>query len=164
MSVSILLIHLLSVWLSCSFPSCARCLYFLPVSFVLSRCSSREILSPSAYCWCPLCSLILTLFPHSALHLPSSTFPHAILHSSCVTCHCHSFYLYPHSLSPDRAFLPDSPLLSPSLTHSSRCLSPQDSTGSMGSAELIGIKELDDLSQEIAQLQRWAPAPWAAGR
>ncbi|XP_034558463.1 epidermal growth factor receptor substrate 15-like 1 isoform X5 [Notolabrus celidotus] len=30
----------------------------------------------------------------------------------------------------------------------------QDSTGSAGSAELIGIKELDDLSQEIAQLQR----------
>ncbi|XP_034558462.1 epidermal growth factor receptor substrate 15-like 1 isoform X4 [Notolabrus celidotus] len=30
----------------------------------------------------------------------------------------------------------------------------RDSTGSAGSAELIGIKELDDLSQEIAQLQR----------
>ncbi|XP_076004376.1 epidermal growth factor receptor substrate 15-like 1 isoform X2 [Genypterus blacodes] len=30
----------------------------------------------------------------------------------------------------------------------------RDSTGSMGSAELTGLKELDDLSQEIAQLQR----------
>ncbi|XP_033506071.2 epidermal growth factor receptor substrate 15-like 1 isoform X3 [Epinephelus lanceolatus] len=30
----------------------------------------------------------------------------------------------------------------------------RDSTSSTGSAELIGIKELDDLSQEIAQLQR----------
>ncbi|XP_023281121.1 epidermal growth factor receptor substrate 15-like 1 isoform X3 [Seriola lalandi dorsalis] len=30
----------------------------------------------------------------------------------------------------------------------------RDSTGSTGSAELTGIKELDDLSQEIAQLQR----------
>uniref|UniRef100_A0A3B5ABF6 Epidermal growth factor receptor substrate 15-like 1 n=1 Tax=Stegastes partitus TaxID=144197 RepID=A0A3B5ABF6_9TELE len=33
-------------------------------------------------------------------------------------------------------------------------LTPFDSTSSTGSAELTGIKELDDLSQEIAQLQR----------
>lgn len=30
----------------------------------------------------------------------------------------------------------------------------QDSSSSVGSGEFTGIKELDDLSQEIAQLQR----------
>lgn len=43
------------------------------------------------------------------------------------------------------------------------CLSPQDSLSSTGPAELTGIKELDDLSQEIAQLERWAPEPWVTG-
>lgn len=41
-------------------------------------------------------------------------------------------------------------------------VSPQDSSSSAGSSELTGIKELDDLSQEIAQLQRWDPALRAA--
>ena len=34
------------------------------------------------------------------------------------------------------------------------CLSLQDSSSSVGSGEFTGIKDLDDLSQEIAQLQR----------
>lgn len=33
------------------------------------------------------------------------------------------------------------------------CL-PQDGAGSLGSGELTGVKELDDISQEISQLQR----------
>lgn len=33
---------------------------------------------------------------------------------------------------------------------------PQDSTSSLGSGEFTGVKELDDISQEIAQLQRCA--------
>lgn len=31
----------------------------------------------------------------------------------------------------------------------------QDSASSVGSGEFTGLKELDDISQEIAQLQRW---------
>lgn len=66
-------------------------------------------------------------------------------------------------LSPPGALLlstPPSVLLSS--FHIRLHVSPQDSTSSAGSAELTGIKELDDLSQEIAQLQRWAPALRAA--
>lgn len=36
----------------------------------------------------------------------------------------------------------------------SLCLCLQDSASSMGSGEFTGIKELDELSHEIAQLQR----------
>lgn len=46
-------------------------------------------------------------------------------------------------------FLPSSPALS-----LFRFLSLQDSSSSVGSGEFTGIKELDDISQEIAQLQR----------
>ena len=44
----------------------------------------------------------------------------------------------------------------------------QDSSSSVGSGEFTGIKELDDISQEIAQLQRYvrgfSPAPTARCR
>ncbi|XP_061587698.1 epidermal growth factor receptor substrate 15-like 1 isoform X2 [Cololabis saira] len=51
----------------------------------------------------------------------------------------------PSSLTPD--------MIPPSERTAASALS-FDSTSSTGSAELMGIKELDDLSQEIAQLQR----------
>ncbi|KAM6919706.1 epidermal growth factor receptor substrate 15-like 1 isoform 2-T2 [Lycodopsis pacificus] len=51
----------------------------------------------------------------------------------------------PSSLTPD--------MIPPSERTAASAAGP-DSTGSTGSVELTGIKELDDLSQEIAQLQR----------
>ncbi|XP_070774464.1 epidermal growth factor receptor substrate 15-like 1 [Enoplosus armatus] len=54
-------------------------------------------------------------------------------------------------IDPPSALTPD--MIPPSERTAASAASP-DSTSSTGSAELTGIKELDDLSQEIAQLQR----------
>ncbi|XP_078029201.1 epidermal growth factor receptor substrate 15-like 1 isoform X5 [Epinephelus lanceolatus] len=54
-------------------------------------------------------------------------------------------------IDPPSTLTPD--MIPPSERTAASVASP-DSTSSTGSAELIGIKELDDLSQEIAQLQR----------
>ncbi|KAM4605454.1 epidermal growth factor receptor substrate 15-like 1 isoform 2-T2 [Polymixia lowei] len=54
-------------------------------------------------------------------------------------------------LDPPQSLTPD--MIPPSERTAASAAGP-DSTSSTGSAELTGIKELDDLSQEIAQLQR----------
>lgn len=141
-------LHPRIVWISGSLPRCARCLCFLPVSFVLldisvgsSSVPLRTSHVPSALPLSPVCPP----FPSRMFSLMSFSHP-----SPCPTFRGQSCRPFPHRSS---SYLLGQ--LSFSLTHlCHQCLSPQDSASSTGSAELTGIKELDDLSQEIAQLQR----------
>lgn len=133
---------------SCSLPSCARWLCFLPVSFVLLDVSAWSSSLPLRSIYVP--SSLSPFF----FYFLSPLCPH-LFHIQCRPCPtCYvatlTFCLFRHTSSPTFFFS-----LASRLSHSSRlCVSPQDSTSSTGSAELTGIKELDDLSQEIAQLQR----------
>lgn len=106
--------HSCIVWITCPLPSCARCLYFLPVSFVLSDVSAGSSSPPSAYHSCPLSSPFCPLSP-SLVPSFSRPFP-------CLTCH--SCRLCSHLLSPSphhpSYFLTQTLLLSPlSLTRPS---------------------------------------------
>lgn len=60
--------HPYIVWSSCSLSSCARCLCFLPVSFVLLDVSAGSSSCPPVHHSCPLCSrppfCPLSLFEH----------------------------------------------------------------------------------------------------
>ena len=146
--------HSCIVWNCCPLSNCARCLYFLPVSFVLLDVSAGSSSLPLHTMHVPS-ALALFFVPSPYLnispHIPSSHLFHPLptpalsllssLLSPCVTL---------TSTFHRTLLLPPLSLLSPVCL----CLSPQDSTSSTGSAELTGIKELDDLSQEIAQLQR----------
>lgn len=130
--------HSCIVWNSCSLPSCARCLCFLPVSFVLLDVSAgssslplRTIHVPSALFLPPFFvpSPDFNIFPL----VPS--FSHPFRPFPCPTCRCHSCRLCSHLLSPS----PPQP--SNSLTHLS-----------------LSLHSLSHSSVSVSRL-RTAPAP-----
>lgn len=132
--------------------SCVICLNFLPVSFVQrDRFGGRVSLHHGR----PLCSPLF-----SAQIVPFGEFS-ALPATLCASISFLSspplsvFVIRPltsRGSAPLHAAVRPPVLLSS--FHIRLHVSPQDSTSSAGSAELTGIKELDDLSQEIAQLQR----------
>lgn len=127
----------------CSFSKFCKVLMFLPVSFVW-------IVNPHPLLLCPPLlnpSSFKYFVVESPLVVISPSFPHWLF-SPSHHCHLWFFPSYPAALYFFFLYLHVLP--------SSVSLSPQDSSSSTGSAELTGNKELDELSQEIAQLQRWA--------
>lgn len=126
----------------------AAFLIFLPVPFVWIVKSADKSSHPLLLCP-PLSNP--SSFKYFVVVSPlgvSPSFPH-LLFSPSHHCHLWFFSSYPACT-----------VLSTSSFSHRLCLSPQDSSSFTGSVEPTGNKELDDLSQEIAQLQRWAPAPW----